>query len=97
MKWSRSAPRFKVASWPAMSKTCCFASGAGNGDDLTEKGASRDDFARGDWVRIDGRHLGQVLRVEGEGNRVRLVVESAGDLKRRTVDPRRRRVERLDR
>ncbi|MEE8468117.1 MAG: ATP-dependent DNA helicase RecQ [Planctomycetota bacterium] len=60
-------------------------------------GGSRPEFARGDWVRIDGRHLGQVVRVEGRGARVRLVVESAGDLARRTVDPRRRRVERLDR
>ena len=53
-------------------------------------------FQRGDWVRIDGRHLGQVLRVEGKGSRVRLVVESAGDLRRRTVDPRKRKVERLE-
>jgi len=54
-------------------------------------------FQRGDWVRIDGQHLGQVLRVEGKGSRVRLVVESAGDLRRRTVDPRKRKVERLER
>ena len=53
-------------------------------------------FQRGDWVRIDGRHLGQVLRVEGKGARVKLVVESAGDLRRRTVDPRKRKVERLE-
>jgi len=59
--------------------------------------AARDGYTRGDWVRIDGRHLGQVVRVEGQGARVRLVVESAGDMRRRTVDPRRRRVERLDR
>ena len=53
------------------------------------------EYRRGDWVRVDGRHLGQVLRVEGRGSRVRLVVESVGDLRRRTVDPRRQRVERL--
>jgi len=53
------------------------------------------EFQRGDWVRVDGRHLGQVLRVEGRGSRVKLVVESVGDLRRRTVDPRRARVERL--
>ena len=46
---------------------------------------------------IEGRHLGQVVRVEGRGRRIKLVVESVGDLRRRTVDPRRRRVERLDR
>jgi ATP-dependent DNA helicase RecQ len=53
-------------------------------------------FQRGDWVRIDGRHLGQVVRVDGRGKRVKLVVESASDLRRRTVDPRRQRVERLE-
>jgi ATP-dependent DNA helicase RecQ len=53
-------------------------------------------FHRGDWVRVDGRHLGLVLRVEGSGKRVKLVVEDAKDLRRRTVDPRRRRVERLE-
>ncbi len=52
-------------------------------------------FQRGDWVRIDGRHLGQVVRVEGRGGRIKLLIESAGDLRRRQVDPRRRRVERL--
>ncbi len=55
-----------------------------------------DGWRRGDWVRVDGRHLGHVVRVEGEGRRLRLVVESAGDLRRRTIDPRRRRVERVE-
>ncbi|MCP3920850.1 MAG: RecQ family ATP-dependent DNA helicase [bacterium] len=58
--------------------------------------ARRERFQRGDWVRIDDRHLGQVLKVEGEGKRARLVVESAGDLRRRTVNPRKQKVERLD-
>ena len=53
-------------------------------------------FRRGDWVRIDGRHLGHVVRVEGDGKRIKLVVESASDLKRRTVDPRRKRVEKIE-
>ena len=52
-------------------------------------------FARGDWVEIDGRHLGQVVKVEGEGRRTRLVVESAGDFRRRTVDPRRKQVRKI--
>ena len=52
-------------------------------------------FQRGDWVKV-GRHLGQVVKVEGSGNRTRLVVESASDLKRRTVDPRRQRVRRVE-
>jgi len=53
-------------------------------------------FQRGDWVKIDGRHLGHVVSVEGEGKRIRLVVESAGDFRRRRVDPRRSRVERVE-
>ena len=53
-------------------------------------------FERGDWVKIDGRHLGQVVKVEGSGRRTRLVVESAGDFRRRTVDPRKKHVERLE-
>jgi ATP-dependent DNA helicase RecQ len=52
-------------------------------------------FERGDWVRVDGRHMGQVVKVEGEGGRQRLVVESSSDLRRRTVNPRKQRVERL--
>ncbi|MEM9380968.1 MAG: ATP-dependent DNA helicase RecQ [Planctomycetota bacterium] len=52
-------------------------------------------FQRGDWVEIDGRHLGQVVKVEGRGKRAKLVVESAGDFRRRTVDPGRRRVRKI--
>ena len=52
-------------------------------------------FRRGDWVRV-GRHLGQVVKVEGSGKQLRLTVESASDLKRRRVDPGRQRVQRLD-
>ena len=53
-------------------------------------------FRRGDWVRV-GRHLGQVVKVEESRGRVRLTVESAGDLKRRVIDPRRARVEKVER
>ena len=53
-------------------------------------------FARGDWVVVDGRHRGQVLRVEGRGRRLRLLVQDARDLETRLVDPRRQRVRRLD-
>ena len=53
-------------------------------------------FARGDWVKVDGRHLGQVLKVEGRPGRERLTIEGAGDLRRRTVNPRKVRVERLE-
>lgn len=51
-------------------------------------------FQRGDWVQV-GRHLGQVVQVSGRGRNLRLVVESASDLKRRTVDPRRQKVRKL--
>ncbi|MEL6715419.1 MAG: RecQ family zinc-binding domain-containing protein, partial [Planctomycetota bacterium] len=69
---------------------------AGAGGEARPDEHARHEWTRGDWVRVDGRHLGQVVRVEGEGRRVRLVVESVGDFRRRTVDPRRRRVERLE-
>ncbi len=52
-------------------------------------------FERGDWVRV-GRRLGQVVRVEGSGRRLRLLVEDAADLRRRTIDPRRKRVVKLE-
>ena len=52
-------------------------------------------WRRGDWVRVDGRHLGQVVKVQGRGRGLRLTVESASDLQRRTLDPRRTRVERV--
>ena len=67
--------------------------------DALEESQTDDDqrYQRGDWVRIGGRHLGQIVRVEGEGKRTRLVVESATDFKHRTVDPRRQRIERMER
>ena len=52
-------------------------------------------FNRGDWVKVDRRHLGQVLKVDGNGKSLRLVVESASDMKRRTVDPSRQSVEKI--
>jgi ATP-dependent DNA helicase RecQ len=61
-----------------------------------DAGEESTGYRRGDWVRVGGRHLGHVVRVEGTGARVRLVVESAGDFRRRTVDPRRTPVERLE-
>ena len=61
----------------------------------TEGAAPSAEFQRGDWVRVDGRHLGHVVRVEGEGKRTRLIVESAGDFRRRQVNPNKARVEKL--
>jgi len=74
------------------------AADAGAPEDAARQRGSRA-IERGDWVRV-GRgprpHLGQVVRVEGEGGALRFVVESASDLRRRTVDPTRQRVERLE-
>jgi ATP-dependent DNA helicase RecQ len=58
-----------------------------------EAAARSETWHRGDWIRVDGRHLGQVVRVEGSGRSLRLVVESTTDLQRRTIDPRRSHVE----
>ncbi len=59
------------------------------------EGEQRETFERGDFVLVDGRQLAEVLRVEGEGRRARLVVELVEDLRRRTVDAKRvRRVAR---
>ncbi|MHC4261785.1 MAG: RecQ family ATP-dependent DNA helicase [Planctomycetota bacterium] len=68
------------------------------------KGATRADgeepeiagFRAGDWVRVDGRHLGRVVGLTGKGNGRRLLVESVGDGRRRKVDPRRSKVERVE-
>lgn len=68
----------------------------GGGAASAEAPVGEPTFQRGDWVQTGGRHLGRVVRVEGTGSRVRLVVESQTDLRRRTIDPRRVRVERLD-
>jgi len=55
-----------------------------------------EPFQRGDWVCVDGRHLGHVVRVEGEGRAISLIVESAGDFRHRRVNPRKQRVERVE-
>ncbi|MEM7306838.1 MAG: RecQ family ATP-dependent DNA helicase [Planctomycetota bacterium] len=57
--------------------------------------APEEAFERGDWVRV-GRHLGQVVKVEGSGERVRLIVESASDLRRRKVNPRKQKVRKVE-
>lgn len=65
--------------------------------ELTEPPRERSgSFERGDWVLIDGRHRGRVLRVEGHGGRLILHVEDARDLEVRRIDPKRRRVRRLE-
>ena len=89
--------------------TCGACDACVSGEDwrrqrVTPRGATapadeepRDEpFVRGDWVKIDGRYLGHVVRVEGEGRNLKLVVEDARDLRRRTIDPGRRRVRRID-
>ncbi|MFT5285419.1 MAG: ATP-dependent DNA helicase RecQ [Planctomycetota bacterium] len=61
----------------------------------SEEPQAKPRFERGDWVKVDGRHMGQVVRVDEDKGRVKLVVESASDMKKRTVDPRRQRVTKL--
>ncbi len=53
-------------------------------------------FQRGDWVRFGQRGMGQVLRVDGTGKSLRLLVEDVHTLKRKKLDPTRQRVERLE-
>ncbi len=81
-----------VSSVSARATLAAGAAAAATADD-----GPRDEgeFRRGDWVRVDGRHLGHVVRVDGEGARARLVVESVGDFRRRTVNPRKSLVERV--
>jgi len=96
-----------LAPRPATDRSDAGAAGAadtgtagtgGTGARKTGAGAGkRPRFRRGDWVRVDGRHVGQVVRVDDEGRDLRLVVEDASDLKRRVVDPRKRRVRHLKR
>ena len=61
-----------------------------------EREEDAPEFGRGDWVEVDGRWLGHVTKVEGRGGQLRLHVEDSRSLKSRVVDPRRRRVRRLD-
>ncbi|MCP5020908.1 MAG: hypothetical protein GY930_03940, partial [bacterium] len=65
-------------------------------DPVGEFSSVRDGsgFSRGDWVEV-GRHMGQVVRVEGRGSQQVLWVEGAADLKRRRVDPRQQCVRKL--
>jgi ATP-dependent DNA helicase RecQ len=51
--------------------------------------------ARGEWVRIDGRGVGRVLRVHGKGKQTRYEIELSPSLEVRTYDVRRHRVEHL--
>jgi ATP-dependent DNA helicase RecQ len=50
---------------------------------------------RMDWVRIDGRWLGRVLRVHGKGKQTRYEIELSPSLEVRTYDVRRHRIERM--
>ena len=100
------AQHFDLEPGPVPCGACdvCTDAGTWRGERFESRTAApteeRDDdeapFRRGDWVRVKGKHLGQVVKVEGEGRDLRLVVESAGDLRRRTVNPRRVKVERFE-
>ena len=67
-----------------------------DGRSLGVRASEGGEFRRGDWVRVGGRGLAQIVRVDEDGNRVRLTIEDARSLKRRSVDPRKVRVVRLE-
>ena len=103
----RLAEHFGLEAGPTPCGACdvCAEPDAWRADHLAARPAAppssgperrSDEFRRGDWVRVRGRHLGQVVRVEGEGRGLRLVVEDAGDLRQRRIDPGRVRVERFE-
>jgi len=52
-------------------------------------------LARGDFVRVDGRWLGRVVRVTGRGRDALLEVESSDDLVVRRYPLRRHRIEKV--
>ena len=58
--------------------------------------ASDFPFQRGDWVRFGRRGMGRILKVAELGRRLEVTIEDASSLKRRTVDPRKVPIERLD-
>lgn len=64
--------------------------------DVTTSATRADHFHRGDWVRIDDKHIGQVVKVNKRGRDIELVVESAGDLRQRTINIRRKKVEKIE-
>ena len=59
--------------------------------------AAPDDFpfARGDWVRY-GRRMGRIVQVAERGRRLEVTIEDASSLSRRTIDPRKVPLERLE-
>ena len=63
--------------------------------DVEPQSTRADHFHRGDWVRIDGRHIGHVVKVNKKGRDIVLVVESAGDLRKRNVNIRKQHVEKI--
>jgi ATP-dependent DNA helicase RecQ len=100
------AEHFKLPDFP---QTCCTCDACTDRDAfLTEYFVARDSgdvqtsstradhFHRGDWVCVDDRHIGQVLKVHKRGRDIELVVESAGDLRKRTVNIRRHKVEKIE-
>ena len=63
---------------------------------IVGKGGQRHGAANSLPLALVHQHLGHVVRVEGEGRNLKLGVEDARDLRRRTIDPGRRRVRRID-
>ena len=53
-------------------------------------------YTRGEFLRLDGRRIVEVLRVEGRGKRLRLLVRDQRSLDDFVVNPNRRRLERIE-
>ncbi|MFT6041729.1 MAG: ATP-dependent DNA helicase RecQ [Gammaproteobacteria bacterium] len=51
---------------------------------------------RGDWIQVGQHGLARILKVEGTPPRTRITIEDATSLKRRTLDPSRVRIRRIE-
>jgi len=54
------------------------------------------ELQRGDWVQVGKHGLARILKVEGKPPRTRITIEDAKTLKRRTLDPSRVKVKRIE-
>ena len=55
-----------------------------------------EELQRGDWVQVGKRGLARILKVEGKPPRTRITIEDASTLKRRTLDPSRVKIKRIE-
>lgn len=99
------AEHFKL---PDIKPKCCACDACVNRDDYLAKhftcrptgdvqtsSTRADHYHRGDWVRINGKYIAQVVKVHKRGRDIELIVESAGDLRTRKVNIRKSQVEKI--